>query len=104
LILASMLLIAGVARAAAPTPAADAHPAAVDASRQVLVMLHLPAAHYRPGESYGGGYSERPGQGARRRVAAAIARDFGLVLVSDWPMPDLGVDCFVMQVPAGRAP
>ncbi len=92
-----MLVVAGIARAAVPTPAADA-------SRQVLVMLHLPAAHYRPGESYGGGYAERPGQGARRRIAADLARDFGLVLVSDWPMPDLGVDCFVMQIPAGRAP
>jgi len=75
-----------------------------DPSRQVLVMLHLPSAHYRPGETYGGSYADRQGHGARARVAAELARDFGLTLVSDWPMPDLGVDCYVMQVPEGRVP
>ncbi len=87
--------------AAGVCPAA---PAPSDPSRQLLVMLHLPAAHYRPGESYGGGYGER--RGARAHAVARrheLARDFGLMLVSDWPMPDLGVDCYVMQVPAGRA-
>lgn len=92
--LAMLFVVAGTVRAAAPAPA--------DPSRQVLVMLHLPPAHFRPGESYGGNYSDRQGHGARRRVAAEIARDFGLTLVSDWPMPDLGVDCYVMQLPDGR--
>lgn len=79
-------------------------PASSEPSQQVLVMLHLPAAHYRPGESYGGNYTDRQGHGARHRVAAQLAHDFGLTLVSDWPMPDLGVDCYVMQVPEGRTP
>jgi len=81
-----------------------AAPAAADASQQVLVMLHLPAAHFRPGETYGGSYAERQGKGARRRIASELAHDFGLTLVSDWPMPDLGVDCYVMLVPEGRTP
>lgn len=94
LVLAIVFAASGHARAAAQPSA--------DPSRQVLVMLHLPAAHYRPGESYGGNYADRQGHGARRRVAAELARDFGLTLLSDWPMPDLGVDCYVMQVPDGR--
>ena len=69
-----------------------------DPAREVLVMLHLPAPHFHPGTAYGGSYTERPGQGARRHVAAQLAQDYGLVLVSDWAMPDLAVDCYVMRV------
>ena len=36
-------------------------------------------------------------QAARRRVAAEIARDNGLELVEGWPMPLVGVDCYVMR-------
>jgi subtilisin family serine protease len=81
-----------------------AAPATSDTSQQILVMLHLPAAHFRPGETYGGSYAERQGKGARHRIASELAHDFGLTLVSDWPMPDLGVDCYVMLVPDGRTP
>ncbi|MGH8041372.1 MAG: S8 family peptidase [Rudaea sp.] len=61
-------------------------------------MLHLPPPHFRPGTNYGG-YADPPGHGARRRIAQELARENGLVLRSDWPMPALGVDCYVMQVP-----
>jgi hypothetical protein len=67
--------------------------------RQVLVMLHLPAPHFRPDADYAGGYGEDAGRQARRRVASELAREYGLTLVGQWPMPVLGVDCFVMQVP-----
>ena len=69
-------------------------------AREVLVMLHLPAPHFHPGAAYGGSYTERPGQGARRHIAAQLAQDYGLALVSDWAMPDLGVDCYVMRIGA----
>ncbi len=88
----------GAAKAQVATPAADA--SASDPSHQVLVMLHLPAPHFRPGAGYGGTYADRPGQGARHRNAEELAHDYGLTLISDWPMPDLGVDCYVMRVPA----
>jgi subtilisin family serine protease len=78
--------------------AIDATPAQRDPAREVLVMLHLPAPHFRPGAAYGGSYNERPGQGARRHIAAQLAQDYGLTLVSDWAMPDIGVDCYVMRV------
>jgi Subtilase family len=87
--------------AIAASNAADA-PAA-DASRQILVMLHLPAPHYRPGASYGGSYSDPPGHAARRRIAERLASEHGLTLISDWPMPSIGVDCYIMRVPPDAA-
>lgn len=94
--LALLLAICGNGQARA-AEAASATQVQRDPAREVLVMLHLPAPHFRPGAAYGGSYSERPGQGARRHVAAQLAQDYGLTLVSDWAMPDLGVDCYVMR-------
>ena len=72
-------------------------------SRQLLVMLHLPAPHYRPGDSYGGAYEDASGRLARRRIAEKLAGQYGLTLLSDWPMPALDVDCYVMQAPSSQA-
>jgi hypothetical protein len=68
---------------------ADAH--------QVLVMLRLPPPHFRPNIDYGGGYDDESSRKARRRMAARLARDHGLTLAGDWPMPILGLHCFVME-------
>ena len=68
-----------------------------DLDRQVLVMLRMPAPHFRPDMAYGGSYDVRAGRDARRRIADALAHDYELALVLDWPMPALGVDCFVMR-------
>jgi hypothetical protein len=80
-------------------PAATAEPAAPEPldDHKLLVMLRLPAPHYRPDASYGGRYNDDSGRGARRRTAADLARAHGLTLVEDWPMPVLGVDCYVMR-------
>ena len=94
---ALLLSCAGVRAQDAP----DASQAA--AARQVLVMLRLPPQHYRPDAAYGGDYLNDSGQAARRRVAQDLARTHGLVLVSNWPMPVIGVDCFVMEQ-SGAAP
>ncbi len=85
------------------TPIAVAAPLATPAG-QVLVLLRLPPPHLRPGTDYGGSYGDGASRGARYRIAAALARRNGLALIDDWPMPLLGVDCFVMAVPAGRSP
>lgn len=74
------------------TPAADN-----GGEHQLLVMLRLPAAHYRPDASYGGSYMNDSGRNARHRRAEALARQHGLTLVDDWPMPLLGLDCYVMR-------
>lgn len=73
------------------------------AERQILVMLRVAPPHFRPETNYGGGYSSRVGRDGLRRVAEALAREYGLRLISDWPMPALGVDCFVMEIPAGAS-
>lgn len=72
--------------------------------RQLLVMLHMAPPHFRPDVHYFGGYSDDSGHSARHRIAEDIARKHGLKLVSDWPMPVLGVDCYVMEAPASESP
>jgi subtilisin family serine protease len=67
---------------------------------QSLVMLRMPPPHFHAGADYGGDYGSDPGRPARRRVAQDLAHELGLRLVDDWPMPVIGVDCFVMEGPA----
>jgi subtilisin family serine protease len=74
--------------------AAEAEPAA---SRQLLVMLRLPPQHYHPDAAYAGRYPNDSGRAARRRVAGELAEVHGLTLVDGWPMPVVGIDCYVME-------
>jgi hypothetical protein len=82
---------AGLVRAA-ETPV-DGH--AIE--RQMLVMLRSAPPHFRPDVDYAGGYDASIGRDARRRIAEALARQYGLKILDRWPMPSLGVDCFVME-------
>jgi subtilisin family serine protease len=96
-VLACLAVLAG-----APARAQDAPPAAAAYAadeHQLLVMLRLPAAHYRPDASYGGRYMDDSGRSARHRRAEELARQHDLTLVDDWPMPVLGLDCYVMRYP-----
>jgi subtilisin family serine protease len=99
---------AGDGTAAAQPPAAAATPPtlAETQDRRILVMLHLPAEHYRPTADYGAGgaYGDAAAAQARKRLAARLARENGLRLAGNWPMPILGIDCVVMIVPDGRSP
>ena len=72
--------------------------------RQILVMVRHPADHYRPNGAYGGGYGDELARSARQRLARGIAHQYGLSLIDDYPMPMIGIDCFVMLVPEGRSP
>ena len=85
--------------AAQPEPARGAEAADAIAQRQVLLMLRVAPAHYRPDASYGNDYRNAPGRVARRRIARELASAHGLLLRDDWPMPALGVDCFVLDAP-----
>jgi subtilisin family serine protease len=100
------LLLAAVIVFSASTCAAaePAVAAAGDGAQQVLVLLKLPAPHFRPDSSYGAGYSDAAGSATRRRIAAALARSNDLSNVASWPLPILGLDCYVMEVPAPRHP
>ena len=72
-------------------------PSAADVS--ILLMIRMAPPHARPDVDYGDGYAGRSGKQARRRAAEDIARSHGLRLVSQWPMPVIGIECFVLQVP-----
>lgn len=80
------------------------HPARAAEEAQVMVMLNLPAPHFKADAGYAAGYRNDSARSARRRLALELARTHGLTLVSDWPMPVLGVDCYVMALPAGADP
>jgi subtilisin family serine protease len=95
----------------APAPVASAAPPAGDerilppaddgahdpGANQLLVMLRLPATHYRPDATYGGRYMDDSGSGGRRRRADALAQQHGMTVVEGWPMSLLGIDCYVMR-------
>lgn len=85
------------------SPAYPQEKALRDPTRQILVMLKMAPNHYRPDSGYGGAYGDTTSIAARRRIAQGIARKNGLELIDGWPMPMLGVDCYVMQVPGGMA-
>jgi hypothetical protein len=71
--------------------------------RQVLVMVRSAPPHFRPDVDYAGSYDSRVGRDARRRIAEELAAQYELSVINDWPMPALGVDCFVMET-SGKAP
>ena len=79
-------------------------PKSGEPSQQVLVLLRMPPEHLRPNADYSDSYGDELGLSGRRRIAGRLAREHGLKLVTDWPLPLLGVDCFVMTVPADRSP
>ena len=93
-----------VAALVAIHPAARADErATASPERQILVMVRHPPEHFRPNHAYGGGYGDELARSAHERLARRIAAEFGLVLVHAWPMPIIGLDCFVMSVPEGRS-
>jgi subtilisin family serine protease len=105
-VLRAMLFAASLVLAAGATSAADQAKDAESewaASGRILVMLHLPAPHYRAETNASGSYDDRIAQSGRRRQALRIARAHGLKLVTDWAMPMVGVDCYVMEASDGRS-
>jgi len=86
----------GLAARGETSVAADTPPAT---SREVLVMLRLPPLHFRPDAGYVGGYATQAGSAGRQRIAEDLAARFKLRIVDNWPMPVLGVVCFVMEAP-----
>jgi hypothetical protein len=98
-----LTLAIGFAAAAAWISPVSAQQSAPQPDRQIMVMVPHPPDHYRPGAGYSGAYGDDLSRSARERLARKIAQQFGLTLVDDWPMPMVGVDCFIMAVPGGRS-
>jgi subtilisin family serine protease len=70
---------------------------------KVLVLLRLAPGHFRAGSDYSDSYGDELARSGRLRIVRRLAREQGLTLITNWPMPVLGVDCFVMSVPAHRS-
>jgi hypothetical protein len=96
---------------AAPATMAHAGPDAVSPadslpSRQILVMVKVTPQHLHPGSAYSGSasgarYGDSASLSGGRRVADSIARKNGFAVIDGWPMPLLGVDCYVMRLSPG---
>jgi hypothetical protein len=98
-LLLALLVALWLGRADAEEPAA----APEDSGRQLLVMLQLPRPHFRPDGPYGAAYGERLQRLDRRHTAEQLAQQHGLELQLGWPIPLVGVDCFVLRLPAADA-
>jgi subtilisin family serine protease len=81
-----------------------AQPVSSTPDHQIMVMLRLAPPRFRAGTDYAGNYGDDAARGARKRTASRLARSHHLTLITSWPMPMLGVDCFIMAVPEGRIP
>jgi hypothetical protein len=76
----------------------------VAAQRQVLIMIRQPPPHFRPDDGYGGTYRDEGGAEGRRRLVLRLGSEYGLELISEWPMPSLAVDCYLMNIAGAQTP
>jgi len=97
-----LAILAALALLSPLAPAVAQGSPTIPPDRQILVMVNHPPDHFRPDGAYGGNYGGDLERSARERLARGIAREHGLTFVDGWPMPMIGVDCFIMAVPEGR--
>lgn len=101
LVLAALIALAGCAG----FEAAESQPPGTDElERQLLVMIQTAPPHYRPGAPFAQSYGSRAARPRLDPVGHALARDHGVRLVDDWPMPALGLHCFVMEAAPEQSP
>jgi hypothetical protein len=92
-----LYLLLAVLPVAARAEAGESGGAPGSAAHELLIMLRLPPPHFRPDAGYAGGYAAQSGSAGRHRIAEDLAARFKLRIVDNWPMPALGVVCFVME-------
>jgi subtilisin family serine protease len=96
-ILGTLLVLGGCAQ---PTRSPSTPKPVIETDRQLLVMLPQKAlAHYSPAPGQALGYEQSSNRSTVVRNAEAIARQYGLALLDDWPMPSLELHCFVVGLP-----
>ncbi|RDI98670.1 serine protease [Dyella solisilvae] len=91
------------ASASAHAAQADMTYATQDDGAQLLVMLRAAPPHLHATDGYAGNYSASADESGRERVARQLAREYGLQVKDSWPMPALGLDCFVMRTSDGQS-
>lgn len=96
------LVLASLTNCAA-APAQDGAVTATVAARQILVMLKdIPLRHYQPNAGYGAAYRADTPSARVIAAAEAVSRQFRLRLISHWPMPAIGVRCFLAEIAPGE--
>ena len=71
-------------------------------SRQILVLLRKPIAHYRGGDAYETGYNDARNKASRETTGKRLATEHGIRFVGFWPMPEIGLDCLIMEATEGQ--
>jgi subtilisin family serine protease len=88
----------------APAPREQGNGLDSQASRLILVTIAAPdaAVPFDAGSTPHVYAAPRPYPVRARRGAAALAREYGLRMVREWPIAALKVDCMVYALPPGR--
>lgn len=85
------------------TPAAVNLEAVSDTDkRRILVLLRQGPAHYRGGDAYEAGYSNARSKASREIIGKRLAKEHGVRFVGFWPMPEIGLDCLIMEAIEGQ--
>jgi subtilisin family serine protease len=72
-------------------------------SRQILVLLRQIPSHYRGNDGYEADYGNARSKASREIIGKRLAKEHGLRFVGFWPMPEIDLDCLIMEVPEGKA-
>lgn len=70
----------------------------IEERKKILVMVKQAPNRLRPGSTYSSGYGSAQTKALRERLGRKIAEQHGFKFVEFWPMPLLGLDCFVIEV------
>jgi hypothetical protein len=106
LLAASVWFLACAACSGVREPILEKSPGATVASgKQILVMLkESPVRHYRPGPGLFRDYASAPAATREMQIARELALKYGFVMISNWPMPSIGVRCFLGEIKADENP
>lgn len=103
LAMASFLALSSVTPAvSAQNNTNDISQSSLQASEQIMVMIEQPANRLRSNSGYSAGYGDARQKAIRSKLGREIAKKYGLKFVDNWPMPLLSIECFIMEVPAGK--
>ena len=71
-------------------------------NRQILVLLRQANAHYRGGDAYAASYSDERSKASRQIIGKRLAKEHNIRFVGFWPMPEIGLDCLIMEAIDGQ--
>lgn len=71
-------------------------------SLQILVLLRQTTAHYRGSDAYSTGYNSPRSKASREVIGKRLAKEHGVKFVGFWPMPEIGLDCLIMEAIDGQ--